>query len=262
MNRLVKLSPSSVDTFYLCSMRYKWSVLDELPPDDNSDNLFAVLGSALHKASEIQDVFSIKEDELRKSWKILFLSVMVDAKNLSEDDKTMNYQRFMNRGYDLLRNLVRMKKRWYRKYEIVANERKYKFKYENKWLDNVWLSGVIDLVLRDGDGVHVALDWKSAKRMCEDIDDNLQLSFYIYFIHIVFGVSYEDIWGTLAYPVHEEMLFTQRTEEDIQKKMFGKLDAMIQRIAEDDWRKEPKELNDLNRCFFCPYKVTCETQGL
>ncbi len=252
--RPLRLSPSAIGTFFKCSMQFKWSNIDELIPDVGSDNLFAVLGTVIHKLSELNDRFKFSYDELRKVLKFIFLSYMTDARFLSDN---IDYQPFLSRAYDLLRNLFELKKRC-KSLKIVDAERYYRIPYENTFIEFVFLSAKIDLVLSNQENIFTALDWKTSKRHNQDIDNDLQLTFYIYFIHIIYGIDYENIFGALAYPHDIEILFTQRTEDDVERIMFEKIKLMLARIADDDFKKEPKISNNLNDCTFCPYINSCD----
>ena len=193
INKSLKISPSSILVFFKCSMQYKWNFIEERTPDPGSDNLYAVLGSTLHKASELNDLYYIPLDELKKSWKILFLNYLSDTKNLSEDTQ---HERFLSRGYDLLTNLFELKNRWKDKSKILKVEKYCKFEYKNKFIENVFLIGKIDVILKNlSDIVYTALDWKSSKstKTQKEANKDLQLSFYIYFIHMLYKIDYEKI---------------------------------------------------------------------
>ena len=255
LSRPLRISPSAMNTFFKCSFQFKLSNIDEMMPDIGSDNLFAVLGTAIHKVSELNDKFNFSYDELRKAFKFIFLSYMTDARFLPND---IEYQSFLSRGYDLLRNTFELKKRW-KELKIIDTERYYRVPYENSFVKFVYLSAKIDLVLNNPiNKTFIALDWKTAKTHNEDIDNDLQLTFYIYFIHIIYGISYENIFSALAYPHDIEVLFTQRVEKDVHQIMFEKIELMLLRIANDDFNKEPKISGDLNKCTFCPYINSCD----
>jgi len=255
MTKSLRISPSAINTFFKCSMQYKWNVIDELEPDPGTDNLYAVLGSTLHKASELQDKFNIPFTELKTAWKILFLNFMTESKNLDQD---CNYEKFLSRGYDLLKNLVELKKKWINKVKVLSVEKYHRIPYKNPFINDICLSGKIDVSLKSlEDEMFTALDWKSSKNENIFIDDDLQMSFYIYFIHIFYKVDFDKIFGALAYPANLHINFTQRTEEDLQEKMFKKIDLMLERISKDDFKKEPKIGMNLNDCTFCPFIKSC-----
>lgn len=247
----LRISPSSIGLFFRCSVQYKWATLEEIIPDEGSDNLFAVLGSTMHKLLELHEKYHLSYDELRKSVKILFLTYMSDTSLKDED-----YERFLSRGYDLLKAALKLKERW-KDNKVLDVERYFRIDYKNSFIENTYLSGRLDLVLKNSKNIYSALDWKSSKSVSKEIDNDLQMSFYIYYIHVKYGIPYENIFGVLAYPHSNRLLFTQRTKNDIQK-MHDKISLMLERISKNDFHKEPKLNNNLNDCTFCPYILSCE----
>jgi CRISPR/Cas system-associated exonuclease Cas4 (RecB family) len=255
ITRSLRISPSSIELFSNCSMQYKWNVIDEIEPELGSDNLYAILGSALHKSAQLHFKYNLTYEELRNYWKMLFLSHLCDAKYLIEQHDEIN--QFISKGYDLLKSIFKIKERW-KDAKIIDTEKYYRFPYDNSFIENVFLSGKIDLVIELKNKVYTAIDWKSSKTKNSDIDNDLQMTFYIYFIHLHYNIPYENIWAALVYPFSQDILFTQREEKDILVKLFKKVDIMLERIAENDFKKEPKINNKINKCYFCSYKRTCE----
>jgi len=214
----------------------------------------------VHKAGELGDKYGITIDALKKAWKILFLNYHSETQNLLDDD----YNSFLSRGYELIINMFEMKKRWEDKTIVIANERYIRLPYENKFLKNVFLSGKIDVILKNKiEEVFTALDWKTARKTKtqKDADKDLQLSFYIYFIHKLFNAEFKNIHACLAYPSSKRLVFTQRTKEELQIVMFDKIDNMLKRIKENDFYKEPKKCGNLNNCTFCPYIISCDKRN-
>ena len=253
VNKQLRISPSSLDTFFKCSMQYKWTTIDEIKPEEGSDNLYGVLGSSFHKIMELQDRFNLTQEKMLEFWSPLFLIHLSNTPNLP---KGINYQPFISRGPELIKNGLKLKERW-KNTQKVGNEIYCRLEYKNKFIEDINLSGIIDLLVKDNNGIFTIIDWKTAKTKESDIDSNFQLTFYIYYIHHIYKIDYEDIFGSLAYPVHCDMLFTQRTQSDIDK-LFEKIDIMLKRISESDFKKEPKLTMNLNDCFFCAYKRRCE----
>lgn len=258
LTKSLRISPSSIITFFKCSKQYQWRYIEEREPDPGSDNLFAVLGSTLHKASELHDLYDVTLEDLKKSWRILFLNYLSETKYLEPDTQ---YDYFLSRGYDLLTNLFELKKRWKGKAKVIAVERYVRIPYKNKFIDNVYLSGKIDVILKNLDNlILTALDWKSAKRpkSQEQVDEDLQLSFYVYFIHVLYEIPYDEIFATLAYPSCTQLVFTQRDEESLKTLMFDKIDLMLEKISSGDFKKEPKSEESVDNCTFCPYIISCD----
>lgn len=254
ITKSLRISPSGIETFFKCSLRYKLIYIDEILPDPGSDNLYSVLGLSVHKATELNDVFNISFEELKKSWRILFLSFLSDVKNLPED---IDYRPFLSRGYDLLKAVKKLKKRW-KDSEIIGIEKYYRVKYNNLFVENTFLSGRIDLVIRNIEQIYTAIDWKTSKSENKKIDTDLQMSFYIFYVHTFYGIDYKDIFGALVYPSLDKILFTQRNEDDLKEYMFNKIDLMLERISDNDFKREPKIDNCLDNCAFCPYVISCE----
>ena len=70
-------------------------------------------------------------------------------------------------------------------------------------------------------------------------------------------IDFDNIYGALVYPQIEEVLFTQRTEKDVQK-VFTKFNNMLERIANNDFKKEPLINKKKADCTFCPYTTYCK----
>lgn len=253
MRDYLTVSASSLNSFFRCSQMYKWQFLDEKKPDEVF--IFTAFGYTLHKALELHFKYGLSFEEIKCSWKSLLITAFSDAKGLEfPTDKIL--ESCFNKGYIQIDNVEKMKKRW-ESYEIVEIEKYCKIPFENKFIKNVFLSGRIDMILK---GMYlVCLDWKSSKSKEKDIDSNIQLTFYTYFVNILYGFSLDLIQGALAYPIDGDILFTQRTNEDF-KNLFGQVNIMLERISKGDFVKEPKLNWKPEDCFFCQYKKTCEKE--
>ena len=252
----MNISPSSFVTFKKCSQWFKWQYIDLLEPDESTDNIYALFGTTFHKAMQLHHKFNLSYDELVSSWKTLFLSYCTDAKRFAwpKDDVIDS---FLAKGYIYLKNAFKMRKRW-KKYAVLDTERYVRLDFQNKFLPNIGLSGKIDLLLKDEQSI-VNLDWKTSKRKEADINFNDQLTFYIYFIHVIYKLPLDVIYGALAYPFDEELLFTQRTQEQIDSMLESVL-KVLKRLYENDIAKEPKRDFLIDNCMFCPYPHRCEKQ--
>jgi ATP-dependent helicase/DNAse subunit B len=257
MNRVSKplrMSPSSLDVFFKCSMQYKWTVLDELQADEGTDNLYAVLGSTFHKIMEMHDLFKFNAETLKLYWVPIFYSLISDVLYLSE--KT-NFKTFLNRGNDIIKNGLELKEKW-KHLTIIRNEFYFRLPFPNQYILDVELSGRIDLILfNPEDNTYIILDWKTSKHIDKNIDENVQLAIYIEYIHLTYKVPYENIFACLAYPVSKQIKFTQRTETQI-KKLHDKINLALKRISENDFHKEPMMNFQPDDCTFCPHSIKCK----
>lgn len=251
----LRISPSALDVFSQCSMRYKWIVIDEIIPDEGSDNLYAVFGTTFHKVMQLNDRFGLTEKELCSIWKYLFLAYLSDSLYLP---KKIEYQNFIDQGTSMIKKGLELKKRW-KHNQIVENEIYFRINYPNSFFEDAFLSGRIDVIVKDNQQVYTTLDWKTSKIVEKDIDKNNQLCFYIYYVHLTYGIDYDSIFGALVYPYSKEIIFTQRDEQSIIK-LKEKINLMLSRIAKNDFHKEPKENGGwlVDNCHFCGFKKYCQ----
>lgn len=259
MRDYLTISSSSLSTFFKCSQHYKWEYLDEIEPDEATASIHTVFGTAIHKAIELHLKYGINFDDVIKSWKILFIYVCSEEKNL-KFPSSRDLESFLARGYQSLNNVSLMMKRW-ESYKVLEVEKYFKIPFKNEFLPEVFITGRIDLLLSKLKSI-VCLDWKSSKNKDKDVDNNDQLTFYIYFVNEIYkelgGDNLENIHGALAYPYDQEILFTQRTDEKI-KALFDKINIMLKRIVNEDFKKEPKINFLVYNCTFCPYTKSCCT---
>jgi len=251
MRDYLTISSSSLSSFFKCSQMYKWQFIDERPADEAY--LFTTFGSVLHKALELHFKYGMSLDEVASSWKALFIAFCTEAKGLNFPN-AKELDDCLVKGLLQIGNVKKMKKRW-ENFRVVEIEKYCKIPFINRYLDNVFLSGRIDIIL-ENDEIIICLDWKSSKSKEKDIDNNTQITFYSFFIKELYKYPLESIHGALAYPIDGDILFTQRTEEDFES-LFKQINNMLERISKKDFAKEPKLNSRTGDCYFCQYKKTC-----
>ena len=249
---MLTISPSSLACFFRCSQMYQWQFIEEREPDEVF--IFTTLGFAIHKAIELHFKYGLSFDEICSSWKTLFISICSETKKLAFPDEKCLYE-CVQKGLLQIKNVKEMKKRW-TKFKVLDIEKYCRIPFKNPYLEDVFLSGRIDIILGD-DRTVVCLDWKSSKSKEKDIDSNLQLTFYTFFAKNLYGFELDSIYGALAYPIDCDILFTQRKVEDFQC-LFRQANNMLERVVKKNFLKEPKLNSRLGDCFFCQYKKTCE----
>jgi CRISPR/Cas system-associated exonuclease Cas4 (RecB family) len=255
MKNYLTVSASSLSTFFKCSQQYKWSYIDELEPDEGTASLYAVFGSTFHKLVELHYKFNIDTSEIKACWKTMFLSFCTETKALDIPNKH-ELQKFIDRGYEYIDSFTKMKSRWV-DYKVLDVEKYYRIPFENSFIKNTFLSGRIDLLLDKQRKEIVCLDWKTSKSKEKDVENNIQLTFYSYFVNFVYKLSFESIYAGLVYPYDMDILFAQRTQEDVDR-LFVKINVMLERISKSDFSKEPKIRCTPDDCFFCQYTKTCK----
>jgi CRISPR/Cas system-associated exonuclease Cas4 (RecB family) len=253
MKNYLTVSASSLSTFFKCSQQYKWQFLEEREPDEGTASLYTVFGSTFHKAIELHFKFGFDKDELMSCWKVMFFSFCTETKNLQLPNKH-EVQKFVDKGYEYFENFFKMKERW-SKFKVLGVEQYYRLPFENKFLPSVFLSGRIDLLLTNAESI-VCLDWKTSKSKEKDIEKNIQLTFYTFFINQIYKYSLDFIHGALVYPFDNDILFGQRSKDDFEE-LFSQINIMLERISKSDFVKEPKIKCIPNDCFFCQYTKIC-----
>lgn len=250
-----RISPSSLSVFNKCSMQFKWGAIDDVEPDGGTDNLFAVLGSTFHKCMELNDRYDYSLTDLEAGWRILFFNYMSELKNY---DNKSDIDFFLKRGFNLLKKGIELKKRWQQNSTVVFNEKYFRIPFENKFINKVYISGRIDLAIKNkDDDIYTILDWKTGKNKDKNIDENEQMSFYIFYMNKMLNIPYENIFAALVYPFLDEVVFTQRNECDINN-MFEKLHIMLEKISKGLFKKEPLISGILEDCTFCPFTKYCK----
>jgi ATP-dependent exoDNAse (exonuclease V) beta subunit len=254
MRNYLTISASSLNTFFRCSQNYKWQYIDELEPDEGIISLATIFGSTFHKALELHFKFGIELSKLISSWKILFLSFCTETGLDLPNEYEL--QSFIDKGYVYFDNFSRLQKRW-EKYKVLHIEKYFRLPFKNSFINNVFLSGRIDLILNNNNQSVVCLDWKTSKWKESNVDKNIQLTFYIFFVSEIYKYSLDSIHAALVYPFDKDILFTQRTDKDFDE-LFNKVNVMLERISKSDFKKEPKINFCPDDCFFCQYQKTCK----
>ncbi|MDD5649693.1 MAG: PD-(D/E)XK nuclease family protein [Candidatus Nanoarchaeia archaeon] len=251
MKDYISISASSLSSFFRCSFMYKWQFIDGKVPDKIS--IYTIFGSVLHKALELHFKYNLSLDEICSSLNILLTHYFSEEKNFEFPSESV-FKEYLVKGMLQISNVKKMKERW-KDYTILDVEKYIKIRFENKYFDNVFLTGKIDLLLKNLENI-ICLDWKSSKSKENNIDENIQLTFYMFFVKQLYKYSVENIFGALAYPIDGEILFSQRTENDFSC-LFRQINNMLERVHKTDFIKEPKVNMRINDCFFCQYQRSC-----
>lgn len=257
MKEYLTISASSLSSFFKCSQMYKWQFIDMRTPDELF--LFTTYGSVLHKAIELHLKYKLSLKQVIDSWQTLFIAFCSEAKGLKfPNEKELSD--CLVKGLLQLGNVQTIISRWEQsEFKVLDIEKYCKIPFKNKYIQNVFLTGKLDVILNNtsDEEIRCCLDWKSSKSKEKDIDNNVQLTFYSYFISELFKTPFEKLHSALAYPIDGTILFTQRSQEDFER-LFNQVHNMLERISKEDFVKEPKLNHTLGDCFFCQYKETCK----
>lgn len=171
------LSASSVGQYLACGLAFKFSKIENLPPEFRPDSL--ELGSVIHRV--LKDFNNERKEGNILSLVVLhekFIAYWRAAAQKRTDivyKEGNDFQSLLEQGKNLL--AVYYESRPWEEFSVIAVEEALQFSIEG--LD-VPIIGVMDLVEADSSGTIVIVDFKSSGKAYStaDVDNSLQLTLY------------------------------------------------------------------------------------
>ena len=171
------LSASSIDKYIGCSLQYKFSRIDKIPPEFVSDNL--LFGSSIHQtlADFNQERLSgvrMKLEDLKALFEKIWHEKAHDNKQIKYS-KGKDYQILCDQGKMMLAAFYQELPD--REYNILSIEEPFKFEIDGLDLPII---GIMDLVEEDDAGSIIISDYKTASKAysLDDVNNNFQLTVY------------------------------------------------------------------------------------
>ena len=250
------LSASSLTTYQDCSLLYKFSRIDKIPPEFKSDSL--VFGTCIHSVTaEIYQnrmygiEFCLKEvhESFKKHWTLL---AMDNQEIRFADGK--DFQSYLADGLELLS--VYYENRPDDKLQIISIEEPFQLFIDGC---DIAIIGSTDFVALDEAGNLIIVDTKTSSKSYSksDVENNFQLTLYQMALKNA-GFADRDILLRFDCLVKTkipkfEQYYTTRSVED-EKRAIRKIKAVHQAI-----QKEVFIPNDTSwRCKNCAYKSACD----
>ncbi len=249
------LSASQINGYIECSLSYKFSKIDRIPPEYTADAL--VYGSTIHQViaqfhQERMVGNILPAEELQKIFEIYWQKNAEDREDIKYKEGK-NFKTLLTEGKALLATYS--KKFPLNNYTVLAIEEPFVLS-----LDNVPpIIGVIDLMEEDDGGNIIISDLKTTGRTysSNEIDSNFQLSVY----HLAVrsnGFHDRDIILRLDLLIKTkqprfEQVYTVRTEEDL---------IRVEKKAKMVWDGINNGIfipNDTSwKCPYCEFKEHCD----
>jgi CRISPR/Cas system-associated exonuclease Cas4 (RecB family) len=174
MSDLIKLSVSKSGTFNSCKRKYQFAYIQKLPRKEWEYHLF---GRFVHRILELFHLAYINGSTDSYS------NVMSTAFNesMSEDEfKGKITQAAKDEAFEILTiYLTRLNNNKNEVAKVTSVEKKFNLEIN----DSLILTGMIDRIQLDEDGIHHVLDYKTSKSKTYLKDDTLQLLTYAYVIY-------------------------------------------------------------------------------
>ncbi|MEW6008643.1 MAG: PD-(D/E)XK nuclease family protein [Candidatus Omnitrophota bacterium] len=139
----------------------------------------------------------------------------------------------------------------YKNLEFVRHE-----KLEHFFLENIKVWVQPDLVTKNSQGKLIISDWKSGSENKTDPDSDLQLSVYILWASINFGIALDNIAAELVYLKTTQSLPTCRNQQQIDKLkayVLKQAEIMLGICDKKEFIAKPK----FNLCKGCNFSTIC-----
>lgn len=242
MSDLIKLSVSKSATFNSCKRKYQFAYIHKLPRKEWEYHLF---GRFVHRILELFHLSYINGSTES------FSKVMSDAFNDAMlEFKGKITQSAKDEAFGILTTyLARLNSNKEEVHRVTAVEKTFNLEIN----DSLILTGMIDRIQLDDDGVYHVLDYKTSKSKSYLKDDTLQLLTYAYIIYKdhpdleKVRVSYIMLRHDCEFLTKEFSLEEILTVKDIYEKYA------------DDIKKESNfEPNPSKLCGYCDYVNLCD----
>jgi len=242
----MRVSPSMLETFVLCPLKYRFRYIDHRP--ERKPWPFRVLGRAIHDAiadferlaGDEKHTLRVLEDLFRYHWQ------MEDRTGFKSKEDEAQWGR---KGLNMLRHY----------FESVVGST------ERPWLcearisarfPNFRLVGRVDQIYRMSDGRMKLVELKSGDYVVdqEEVDDDLQLTMYALAITHQFGIAPEDLEIELWHLAARQKFATSRSREQLEVATL-KINELVEAI-----QRETAFKPIANRfCRWCDYANICPT---
>lgn len=245
MDKLIKLSVSKSATFQSCKAKYKFTYIIKLPRKEFS---YHTLGRFAHRILELFHLAYINgsTDSFDKVMSNSFNESLLEFKgkiSLSAKEEVFNI-------IVSYLNLIKKDK------SIVGKVTDVEKVFNLNINDQLILTGMIDRVQIDSDGIYHVVDYKTSKSKTYLKDDTLQLLTYAYVIYKEhpeikkIRVSYIMLKHNCEFITKEFGLEEILSVKDIYEK-----------FAHDIQTEEKFEANPTKLCLYCDFVSSCQ-QGL
>ena len=203
----MRVSPTMLETFVLCPLKYKFRYVDHRP--EKKPWPFRVLGTAIHDAiagferlvSDARRTSQVLEDLFRYHWRMQDRTGFESKKHEAE---------WGRKGLDMLR--------YYFQYVVRSGERPWLCEARiSVRFPNFHLVGRVDQIYRMSDGSMKLVELKSGYYLPsqEEVENSLQLTVYALGITRQFGIAPEELAIVLWQLAAQQKFATSRSAEQL-----------------------------------------------
>jgi hypothetical protein len=229
-----KISYSRINTYLFCSYKYKLIYLDNLHIPLNADITF---GHIVHKALESF------HGGRRQSCETLFECYDEAWKNdgFAYPQQIFEYYK---RGQQILKN-------YYKSFCKLKSKVLYVEKAFDTNIGKYRFIGIIDRIDKYPDGSYEIIDYKTHMRIWsqEDVDKDLQLSFYVYACKNVFNFYPSKI--SVYFLSENRKIYTKRSQKEISD-AINVATTVAENITAENFNP------NISKCQNCDFKLKCK----
>jgi CRISPR/Cas system-associated exonuclease Cas4 (RecB family) len=247
----LRFSYSKLNVFLTCPLQFKFKYIDKSKSEEITDNYSTYLGRGVHEC--LQYLYENKD----KDWQYLENKWITTAGKILEEseEKTPEVfkdldtvKMFKNHGRKILKIFFESHKDDFKNpnHLTIALEKSFATSFKE-----FTLTGIIDKVEKIEDNIFV-VDYKTGKVPSQqEIDENLQLSFYAVACRKA-GLALSKVQFCMHYVKHNVRIFTQRNIEDI-RKLYNILKEVQDKINNNQFDPTPSA----SACLYCGFKEYC-----
>ena len=233
---LIDISYSRLSTLDMCSAKYYYTYILQ---EERIFGAAATLGNVIHAALE--------ETEWDKPLDLGILNQLYRERRVDYDPDGEIGDNLIEAGYQMLSEFVDRHKT--ERFDVVATEQGFHF-----ILGTAAISGYIDRIDRDSNGILKIIDYKSGKNevAAKHIANDLQLGVYALAVSLLYPEE-EQIYAELYYlrsGRRKGHLFTREDLAMVEQKLLNKINELI---GTDDFKYTPNG----RLCSFCDFRAIC-----
>lgn len=232
-----KISPSKLNTFRQCKLRYRRKYVDYFVEDEGTNIEQAHFGSYVHKLLELGVTFTALDQ---------FNKIITENK----DKYKIDHDKYKSKTELCLKNFLKFNKTLT---ETVSTELEFEVVVDEKF--DIKINGIIDRIIKNDKGEYLVIDYKTGKEKDKlQLLQDPQLKMYCYAVHSLCNVPIKNITLAHYYPPTNKLVSIKYTENQIVN--------FMKELIKEVWKIRKLKKNELvasenEYCNWCGYKSLC-----
>lgn len=254
---LMHTSYSSLNTYEICPLKYKFQEIDKIKKPKRADQVFGtVVHGALKFMFERTPLYpSLDEviDFYTKKWNDASEKIVWRR----EDTKDAEQKMYIDEGRTILKNFYTRNSPW--NFNVVDMEARFSLPVVDEEGFEHTIAGIIDRIDKNPNGdEYEIIDYKTARKMPSQgmADNNLQLDIYsLALINKWPKVKSEHITTSLYFLKHNEKISSTHSDEKLERakrRILAIITEIEKQMKKNDFPPRPGPL-----CGYCEFRSLC-----